>query len=119
MTKRAKSAQNREAEAPAPALPPSLLQLPNVRRCGKISELAYQFFRKAGDSDRIALEKAKRLYRCAMPAPIDLESIRDFIACVTFGAVAGVFSFKHANSLYYGAQVALNASRSTAPTKKA
>jgi hypothetical protein len=53
-----------------------------------------------------------------MPDPIDLKSTRDFIACVTFGVLAGLFSLKEANALYYGAQVAHSVNRSTAAKTK-
>lgn len=117
MSSRNKSIQTKKTKTPAQPLPTPLLQLPVVCRCSDAYELAYQTALAAGRSEDAAEETAKRFYRGAMPAPIDLESTRDFIACVTFGVLADLFPLKEATALYYGAQVALSVNRNTAGSK--
>jgi hypothetical protein len=50
---------------------------------------------------------AEAAYREAMPALIDHESIRDFIACAAHGMLIGAIEFQHGTQLLYAAQVAL------------
>jgi hypothetical protein len=50
---------------------------------------------------------AEAAYREAMPALVDHESIRDFIACAAHGMLIGAIEFHHGTQLLYAAQVAL------------
>ena len=118
MTRRNKAPQTRKTRSTP--LPPSLLELPVVLRCRNTFEVAYNEALQAGKSTIAATDAAEESYRTSMPAPLDVESTRDFIACVTYGVLTRVFTLKEATSLYYAAQIAHSINRSAAgKTKKA
>jgi hypothetical protein len=108
MTRRIKPAQTHNAQARRNKMPISLLELPVVGRCSDAYDAAYKEALAKGEHNFTAKEIAAKSYRTAMPAPLDLDSTRDFIACVTFGVLTDVFTLKMANSLYYAAQIALS-----------
>ena len=114
MTRRNKAAQARKTNSAVSPLPLTLFELPVVIRCSDVFEAAYKQALEEGESDDVARHRARSYFRGAMPAPIDLESTRDFIACVTVGVLLAVFQLKEATALYYGAQVAHSVNRSTA-----
>jgi hypothetical protein len=118
MAKRNQAARIRETKSAVSRLPLTLFELPVAIRCSDIFEAAYEQALEEGKSDERARELARTYYRGAMPAPIDIESTRDFIACVTLGVLVGVFPLKEATALYYGAQVALSVNRSAAGRTK-
>jgi hypothetical protein len=120
MTRRIKPAQTHKAQAPRNKLPMSLLELPVVIRCSGAYEVAYKEALAKGEHSFTANEIAQKSYRKAMPAPLDLDSTRDFVACITFGLLTEIFDLKMANSLYYAAQIALSHHRNNCgKTKKA
>jgi hypothetical protein len=56
-------------------------------------------------------DNAESAYRLAMPDLAGYENIRDYIACVSFGVLAGIVSPIESPGLLYAAQVAISALR--------
>lgn len=85
---------------------------PAVQHCCQ-ARLAAIDRANAANLDRYKVEKiSEEAYIRAMPNFLDYESIRDFIACVTYGMIIGAIHPIAAPKYFYAAQVATGALRS-------
>lgn len=62
-------------------------------------------------------KQASRAFREAMPHLATAASVRDFIACVTYGMMIDVFGESEGSKLLYAAQVAVGAVRNESKSK--
>jgi len=100
--------------------PSSALQIraPAVQRCTDARERSLQDSRAKKLSNFETKERADLAYQAAMPNLSGYENIRDFIACVSYGTIAGGVHPIESTRLLYSAQVAISALRLAPKDKK-
>jgi hypothetical protein len=82
---------------------------PAVQRCIEAGSKAYELrLAKDGDESKAQCD-FRDAYRNAMPHLAGARNIQDFIACVTYGILHGLFYASETPRLLYAAQVALAA----------
>jgi hypothetical protein len=84
---------------------------PAIARCREAWLRRFNAGKAKGENSVLAGYYAKAAYREAMPALIDHESIRNFIACAAYGMLIDAIQFQHGSQLLYAAQVALTTLR--------
>jgi hypothetical protein len=87
--------------------PRTLPANPAIARCWEAWKLRFLAEESQGADDVVAAHHADASYRDAMPALVDHESIRDFIACAAHGMLIGVIPCENGTQFLYAAQVAL------------
>ena len=91
---------------PAPAVRSAAIQ-----RCCNARDLSLQESRDKKRSHFDTQERANKEYQAAMPELSGYQNIRDFIACVSYGTIAGGVHPIESSQLLYSAQVAISALR--------
>jgi len=84
---------------------------PAILRCSAARERSLQESSAQKLGDYKTKDQADNAYRLAMPDLAGYENIRDYIACVSFGVLAGFISPIESPGLLYAAQVAISALR--------
>jgi len=102
------------AANPAPAAPEAN---PAVAWCRQAYAEAYKASKNRGSSESQAKCDGGEGYCKAMPPLCGAENIRNFIACVAYAMVAGIYLGPDANRLLYAVQVAQTATERPAPGK--
>ena len=85
---------------------------PAIARCREAWLRRFNAEKAKGENKVVAAYYAEAAYREAMPALIDHESIRNFIASATYGMLIDAIQYQHGSQLLYAAQVALSTLRS-------
>jgi hypothetical protein len=80
-----------------------------VERCQKSWNHTYNSSLKRQKSVAVARLDASDAYRLAMPQLVGRENIRNFITCVAYAMVNGIFIEEAAKSFLFAARIALNA----------
>jgi hypothetical protein len=80
-----------------------------VERCKKSWDHTYNSSLKRQKSVAVARLDASDAYRLAMPQLVGRENIRNFITCVAYAMVNGIFIDEAAKSFLFAARIALNA----------
>ena len=95
-------------EEPAPK---SSAQNAAVERCCQARDRAIDAAQPLGLDKYQIKERGEKAYRAALPHLSGYENIRDFIACISHGAITGDIHPIEAPGLLYAAQVAISALR--------
>jgi len=80
---------------------------PAIARCWEAWKHRFRAEEAKGQGDVTCAHYADASYRGAMPALVDHESIRDFIACTAHGMLIGAIPCENGTQFLYAAQVAL------------
>lgn len=89
----------------------SALSNPAVSRCWEAGEVACNASLAEGHRMESAQRSGSTAYRRAMPPLKGVRNTRNFIACVTYGALIGVIPGPEASRLLYAAQIAYSTRR--------
>ena len=93
---------------------------PAIAHCWKAWCDTYNAYIGNGGKRKIeARRRAGSAFRQALPPLLGARNTRQFIACVTYGAVVGILSGGEASRLLYAAQVAHTTRRTRKPPGKA
>jgi len=79
-----------------------------VASCSQAWDRVYASMRKKKSNDDDSVAEADDAYCKAMPPLVGYENISNFIACVGYGMLTGVFLDRDGTKLLYAAQVAFN-----------
>jgi hypothetical protein len=82
-----------------------------IARCCAARQNRFDTGKAKGEEKVISLHYADQAYCDAMPALVDYESIRDFIACTAYGMLSHIILSQHGTQLLYAAQIALSTFR--------
>ena len=82
-----------------------------IARCREAWQLRFKAEESNGKGDVLAAHYADASYCDAMPALVDHDSIRDFIACTAHGMLIETIQHQDGTRLLYAAQVALSTLR--------
>jgi hypothetical protein len=85
---------------------------PAVQRCASAYHQTYSIEKSKGVEHFDAEQAAHASYISTMPDLADHDTIRDFIACVTYAMLHRIIREPHASKLLFAAKVALSAVRS-------
>ena len=82
-----------------------------IARCREAWQLRFKAEESNGKGDVLAAHYADASYCDAMPALVDHDSIRDFIACTAHGMLIGAIPCENGTQFLYAAKVALTTLR--------
>jgi hypothetical protein len=102
---------------PVPA-PESPSHIPAIDRCRAARKRSLEESQGKNIEPWQKRERANQEYCDAMPDLAGRENIRDFIACTTYGMIAGTIGEARGPKLLYAAQVALAALSQEPPKTK-